>query len=205
MAIDQTFINSLKNPDPIDWSTYKAPTGEGTWVKPPIPEDKEGKKVIFEGILPPGFTYDSKDGNLIVKVDPITLKGSPYQLRFTSISGKAFQSSYGDKAMVSFLANFVRSVDKTVRPQTAQDYIKAIEGFARRPFKFTADWEAYDKDTQTTVAKGYKNFPLDPKVNDGYTRLPFVELVVKPAEGDTPAVTRRVFANLKVKNYIAAK
>jgi hypothetical protein len=202
MAVDQSFINSLKNPDPIDWSTYKAPQESGGWVKPPAPKNAEGKFVTFEGVLPAGFVYDSKDGNLIVKIDPIVLKGSDYKIRFTSISAKQFDSQFGN-GKVSFLANFVKSVDKNARPQTAQEYIKVIDTFARRPFKFTADWEAYDKESGTTVAKGYGNFPEDP--NKPGERLPYVDLPTGQVGADGKPLTRRVFANLKIKNYIAMK
>jgi hypothetical protein len=202
-------LQKLQNPEPIDWSTYKAP-GESSYVRPPVPVDKEGKRLTFEGILPPVFTYEANPaGELVVSADPIVLKGSDYKIRFTKISGKQFVRDNGAKS--SFLANFVKAVSKDARPQTWQDYMRLIDTFGRRPFKFTADWEAYDKETQTTVAKGYKNFPLDKKVNDGFTRTPWVnvapdgKVLGDDATEEQLKKSRRVFANLKVANYIAVK
>jgi hypothetical protein len=186
-------LNNLQNPEPIDWANYKDP-GESSYTRPPVPVDKDNKRIVFEGVLPPGFTYKANNGILLVTVDPIQIKGMGYKIRFTTVSAKNFVRDNGTSS--SFLANFVRAVDKTARPQTAQDYIRVVDGFARKTFKFTADWEAYDKESGTTICKGYANFPLDEKVNDGFTRVPWIEV----GEGNGK---RRVFANLKIANYIA--
>lgn len=185
-------LKDLQNPEPIDWSTYTG-TKESSYVPPPIPVGKDGKRLTFEGVLPAGFTYSAKNGILQVLADPIVVKGANYTIRFNNISAKRFTNSDGKDQ--SFLADFVKACDKNSKPTTAQDYIKTIDGFARRTIRFRADWEAYDKESNTTVAKKYAEFPLDEKVADGFTRTPIITL----KDG------RKVFANLKIKSYIAVK
>jgi hypothetical protein len=191
MPASADVLSALQNPEAIDWNTYTG-TKASNYTPPPIPVGKDGKRLTFEGVLPPQFVYSAKDGILQVLADPIVIKGLNYNIRFNNISAKRFQNSDGKDQ--SFLADFVKAVDKNARPATAQDYIRTIDGFARRTFKFRADWEAYDKESGKTVAKKYAEFPLDATVNDGFTRTPWVTL----PDG------RKVFANLKIKSYLAA-
>lgn len=193
MAVDAALLDKLKQPEQVNWDKYQGP---GNYTPPPQPKDAEGKPVRFKGIAPPQFTFDAtREGYLQALIDPIVItseQGKGYSLRFTRASVKKFTKRDGEQLEASMLGNYLRAVDKNLKPQTNQDYVRAVESTARRAFEFTADWEAYDSETNQTVAEKWEDFPVDP--SKAGARLPFIETADK----------RRLFARLRVKQFVPA-
>lgn len=183
-------LNNLVEPPKVDWAGYAV---AGEYIPPPVPVDAEGNPVVFEGVAPAKFEFKAtKDNYLSAIIDPIEIRGSKYQIRFTQISVKKF-SRDGKEVEASMFGNYLKAISKDVRAQTNQEYMRAAESTARRPFKFKADWDAWDKETSTVVADSYSKFPVDP--NNPGKRLPFITL----PDG------RKVFARLKIKQFVAIK
>ncbi len=195
MPADATLLEKLRQPEQVNWDKYKVP---GDFTPPPQPKDADGKPLQFKATAPPAFEFSAtQEGFLMAKIDPITiLEGSAkgYQIRFTNASAKKFTNrKTNEQIEASMLGNYLRSVDKNLRPQTNADYIKAVESTARRAFSFTADWDAYDSEAQKSVAEKYEDFPVDP-ANPG-KRLPYITL----PDG------RRLWARLRIKQFIPVK
>jgi hypothetical protein len=190
-----SLLQELKQPDPVDWDKYEG-AGESRYTPPPVPKDSEGKAIVFRGQAPASFTFDkTQEGYLQVVLDPITIvggAGNGYQIRFTRASVKKFTSrKTGEEINASMLGNYLRAVDKNLRPASNAEYIRAVEYTANRQFNFTADWEAYDSQGGRSVAEKFEDFPL---AADG-SRQSWIDL----PDG------RRIFARLRVKQFRASE
>lgn len=97
---------------------------------------------------------------------------------------------------VSQIGDYLKACGVTGVFQTAQDLANAIESTANLPFRAYLDWEAGRKGTPVFV-KGMTNFP---KNEDG-TYQPFV---LHPTEKNDDGEPKRVWANLVIKNFVAA-
>ena len=197
MSDVSSLLSELRQPDPMDWDKYQG-AGESTYAPPPVPKDSEGKALLFRGIAPPSFQFDKTDeGYLQVLLDPITIVGggsNGYVIRFTRASVKKFKSrSTGAEINASMLGNYLRSVDKNLRPGTNAEYIRAVEYTANRQFNFTADWDAYDSQGSRSLAEKYEDFPLRDASNPSAGRQAWIDL----PDG------RRIFARLRIKQFRA--
>jgi hypothetical protein len=164
MTNDMAQVN-LREPEVTDWDNYNS--GGSSYVAPPPALDQNGRPIVYFGIGDAAETTPTKDGFLNVLIDPIKMVRSGqydgYTLRFTRASVKPFQKNNQPiKGNPNALANFLRATGLAVKPQTNDDYRLAVKATKNRPFGFTIDWEAYNKDTGENV-KGYLAFPLDPE------------------------------------------
>ncbi len=154
---------NLKEPEQVDWDALASGS---SYVAPPPALDANGNPIVYFGVTEPKET-DPDEGYLNYLFDPIKLTRSGgydgYTLRFTRASTRPFQKN-GEpiKGNPNKLANFLRATGLAVKPQTNADYRAAVQATKGRPFPFTVDWEAYNKDTGEKI-KGYLSFPLDPE------------------------------------------
>jgi len=137
----------------------------------------------------------SRSGSLSVQIDP-TIVGPTHEgteLRYTRIYGTVYQR---DGVNVSQIGDYLKACGVTGVFATPQDLANAIEQTANLPFRAYLDWEARSKDGSVSV-KGMVNFP---KLEDGSFQ-PFVE---HPTEKQDDGSAKRVWANLVIKNFVAA-
>jgi len=176
MSTDISQLN-LQEPDQIDWAGYQLQSTGGGKAIPPAG--------TYQGAAPSTFDYQDKDGKLVVLMDPITILGptnAGYALRFTRVSTKKYSNRNASPA-----GDYLKAQGVPSQPRTNQDYVDAVESTAGRPFQFDLDWEAWDKETQETLAKGMDAFP------DNATggKQPFIVT----ADG------RKVWANARIKRF----
>lgn len=159
---------NLKEPAQVDW---EAPTGS-SYQAPPPAAGPDGKAIVYYGVAAEIKETDPDDGYLNVLLDPIKVVRNGtydgYQIRFTRCSTKPFMKKDAEgvlqpmKGNPNRLANFLRSTGVAGKPQQNSEYRSSIKAVTGRPFPFTIDWEAYNKDTGERL-KGYQNFPDDPE------------------------------------------
>lgn len=154
----------LKEPAQVDWDSI----GGSKWVAPPPAVGPDGKPIVYYGVADAITETNPDEDNLNFLIDPIKIVKSGtadgYQIRFTRASTKVltdFNTKQPKKGNPNKLAQFLRSTGVQVKPQTNSDYRAAVKSVVKKPFAFTIDWEAYNKDTQESV-KGFLNFPADP-------------------------------------------
>lgn len=140
--------------------------------------------------VPETFEFGtSKAKALKVQIDPLVIADGEhkgYRIRFTSASFKRFKRGNG---MASQVEDYLRANGIATIPQSNAEAAQLIESTAGRVIPVDLDWEAYDKESQETVAKSYDEFPSDG--NGG--RLPYVE----NANG------KRLRANARVRRFIS--
>lgn len=153
----------LKEAPQVDWDNYNS--GGSKYVAPPIPLGADGRSITFYGVASPKEDKPDQD-YLNFLLDPIKIVRSGaadgYLVRFTRASLRPFMKN-GEpmRGNPNMLANFLRACGVQNKPQRNDEYRLAVKNCSGRPFPFTADWEAYNKDTDETI-KGYTNFPEDP-------------------------------------------
>jgi hypothetical protein len=202
---------NLKEPAQVDWDAL----GGSKWVAPPPAVGADGKPIVYYGVAPV-ITEDKPDeDNLNFLIDPIKIVKSGtadgYVIRFTRASTKVltdYTTKLPKKGNPNKLAQFIRSAGAQQKPATNADYRAIVKSVQGKPFAFTTDWEAYNKDTQESV-KGFLNFPLDPErpgqrkaiLKQGEV-LALVDPKTGVPTGETYVVKSEVlFANLKLKYF----
>lgn len=153
---------NLKEPAQVDWDALSG----SKWQAPPPAFGPDGKAIVYYGTTVPVEDKPDED-NLNFLLDPIKLVKAGaydgYQIRFVRASTKVitdFNTKLPKKGNPNKLAQYLRAAGVQVKPQTNADYRAAVKTTANKPFAFTIDWEAYNKDNQESV-KGFFNFPLD--------------------------------------------
>lgn len=164
MTNDNTQLN-LREPEQTDWENYNS--GGSSYIAPPPAMDTNGNWVTYFGVVDTAQETDPDDGYLNFLLDPIKLVRAGtydgYTLRFTRASVRPFLKNDAPiKGNPTKLGNFLRATGLQARPQTNEDYRAAVRATKGRPFPFTVDWEAYNKDSGERV-KGFLAFPLDPE------------------------------------------
>lgn len=155
---------NLREPEQTDWDNYNS--GGSSYVAPPPAMDPNGKWITYFGVAEASET-EPDDGYLNYLLDPVKIVRSSngqdgQTLRFTRASVRPFQKNGQNiKGNPNKLANFLRATGLAVKPQTNEQYRDAVKAAKGRPFGFTLDWEAYNKDTGERI-KGYLAFPTDP-------------------------------------------
>ena len=159
---------NLREPEQVDWDNLGATS---TYAPPPPALDASMKPITYQGIAKEIKVEADKEGYLQFMIDPVVLKGNGAdgtQVRFTRASAAPFtkKGENGERIPIkgnpNKAAQFLRSAGLTVKPQTNAEYIASAERVKNRPFHFTIDWEAYNKDTGESV-RGYLAFPEDPE------------------------------------------
>jgi len=157
-------LAQLAEPEQVDWDHYQDP---GAYVPPPQAKDANGRFVRFLAQAPQTFEFGAtKEGYLMVSFD-LQITGTvkqdqqvSYTLRFCRASVKKFTNrKTGESLEQSMLGNFLRAVDKRLRPRSNSEYIQAVESVGGRALGVTIDWEAYDAESSTQVAQHYDDFP----------------------------------------------
>jgi hypothetical protein len=160
----------LKVPPPEMFDDYDT----GQWVPPPqakeLGADGKAKYIQYEAQAPGVDKFSwrgDKNGYLMLVIEGIKLV-SGYEFRKDYLSSAPFPKR--DRAgnvtgtrNASTLGNYFRAHGMAVRPATEDEYRAYAEATADRTFYCTIDWEAYDGDTQSTVADSWDAFPDDPE------------------------------------------
>lgn len=161
---------NLTEPAQVDWANY----GKSGYVAPPPALDESGKPIVYTGVAVQ-VAQDEPDvvgqnAYLNVKLDPIkiTTPGAEgYEIRFTRASTRPYTVKQADGSQVpkkgnpNRLADYLRAAGATAKPQLNSEYLATVKQVANKPFSFTIDWEAYNKETGESI-KGYNSFPIDP-------------------------------------------
>lgn len=160
---------NLTEPAQVDWDGY----GKSGYVAPPPALDQAGKPIVYEGkaVNVTEDEPDTIDGNayLNYKLDPIVItspEASGYEIRFTRASTRPYMTGpigakVPKKGNPNRLADYLRSSGATAKPQLNSEYRATVNLVKAKPFKFTIDWEAYNKETGESI-KGFLAFPVDP-------------------------------------------
>lgn len=172
--------------DPIE-GDYEDGGGSGKSYAPP----PEGRYFGQAPIITDANFGTTREGKLKVTLDPITVvnpggEGDGYEVRFTQLSAKPYAVTYrkGSQAI-----DFIRACGINANPQSLDELKNYLKMCSGKTFQFALQWEAYNKDTQTST-KGMDNFPL---LEDG-KRQTFI------LDGDK----KKVYANGKVRYTISA-
>lgn len=177
MSADISQLN-LTEADPVNFDTYEAPSS-GPKAPPAAG--------TYQGTAPDKFEFEAgKEGQLIVKMDPITIVGptsSGAQVRFTRVSAKKY-SNRNASPLGDYLKAQGISLSGNPSPQDLAD---AVEQTAGRPFTFDLDWEGYDKEAGETVYRSMDEFPDDGKGGKAF--------IVKTQSGST------IRANARIKRF----
>ncbi len=168
MANDMAQQN-LKEPETADWDNWNA----GSKYAPPPPAvGPDGAAIIYYGVVGEAKQTDPDEGYLNILLDPIKIVRSGsfdgQTLRFTRASVKPFTKAGADgnrtpiKGNPNKLGNYLRACGLQAKPQTNSEYLASVKATMNKPFPFTLDWEAYNKDTGERI-RGFVNFPDDPE------------------------------------------
>lgn len=162
---------NLREPNQTDWDNYNSGS---KYIAPPPALGADGRPITYYGIAEKAeekanqYAVDS-EGNayLNFQLDPVKIVRSGghdgYVLRFTEASVKPFEKGGAPiKGNPNKLANFLRAAGLQARPQTNNEYRASVRAAIGKPFGFTIDWVAKNKETGEEV-KGYSNFPDDPE------------------------------------------
>lgn len=183
----------------VDWDNLdSAAVGGGSFPPPPQATDAEGKAIVYFGQVESDFPEDafgqSQAGALKAKIDTITLVNNGpgidgQKLRFTSISSKLYQDrKTGEPRNSSQMIRYFQSAGVTyLKPQTEAEYKAAVRATKGKLVAFTVDWECYDKQTKTSVVKGYDSFAGPAGAKDPVVQLP---------DG------RKLIARAQVRNFV---
>ena len=203
---------ALREPLQTDWNAYG---NQSKYQRPPVPT-KEGKAVVYYGVAEKveekvnQYEVDS-EGNpfLNFELDPIKMTDG-YIIRFARASTRPFMRNGEPIAgNPNQLAKYLKAAGVSAKPQTNDEYRRAVAATKGKRVGFTIDWEARNRDTGETV-RGYDSFPDDPD-NPGQKKaiLKAGDVVtVRDRFGnitETRTITSEVlFANAKVRNFVAA-
>lgn len=200
-------------------------TGQSDFVPPPQPKTVTGSKVKYVQFIaqvPPasgiklrdenGRFLTTRDGYLKAVIDGITLVESGYKIGQTHIGTGQYRKydrktgqPTGELRNASPAMDYFRGHGIDAKPNSAEEYEQLFTATADRQFQITADWSAYDKDSQSDVAGKWEEFPdastdveafsrLYPGVDPAGKKLPFIEKNGK-----------RFWARLQVKRYVAVE
>ena len=121
---------------------------------PPIPG-------TYVGSAPDTFEYSAtKNGDLMVTLGAVKIvapTNAGFELKFQRASSKTYKNRNSSPAI-----DYLRACGITTIPGSNDELVALVESTAGKPFQFDLDWEAYDKDDQTSI-EGYENFPDDGK------------------------------------------
>lgn len=172
MASNDIAQLNLAEPEKVDWDN--AFSGS-SYQAPPPALGPDGKPIVYTGIVEAAEIETerpdkNKEGQpvLTYRLDPIKLinTGGKYDgvtLRFTRVSVKPFEKNgQPQKGNPNKLGQYLRATGLAAKPQNNSEYIASVKMSVKKPFKFTLDWEAYNKDTGEAV-RGYNAFPDDPE------------------------------------------
>ena len=208
---------NLREPEKCDWDNLGA---SSTYVGPPDVLDAQEKPITFQGVIQDVKAGADKEGYLEFLLDPVKLVKTPtgrhdgYEIRFTRVGVAPFTKldpSTGERKPIkgnpNKAAQALRSTGLQAKPQTNAEYAASFDRVKGKAALFTADWEAYNKDTGERV-RGYKAFPIDPErpgQRKAILRKGDIYNVVDSKgnpTGETKVVESDVlFANLKVKFF----
>lgn len=162
---------NFREPERTDWDNYNAGS---KFVPPPPALGADGKAIVYYGVAEKfeqranQYAVDA-EGNpyLNFLIDPVKVVRSGahdgYTIRFTEASVKPFEKNGAPiKGNPNKLANYLRACGMQAKPQSNSEYIASVQATKGRPFGFTVEWEAYNKDTGERI-KGFKCFPDDPE------------------------------------------
>lgn len=177
----------------------RTPQYDKSWV-----EDEQGvtrtnketgffQPVIFGVTLPNNEDYE---------VRPVYAGTGQYKL----YDRKTKQPIPGKFRNASPILDYFRAFGIDARPTSVEEYVSLLQATAGREAEVQGDWEAYDSETKTTVAKKWEDFP-DEFVNaNGAVCLPTDEGAVKSGKKQ-PFITRNgknFWARFSVKRWISA-
>ena len=170
---------------------YKVPPPEmfdeydtGQYIPPPQAKEPDGrggfKYAQFQATAPSpdGITFRAdRNGFLMAVIKGLKLDGG-YELRHEYASSAPFpkkdkQGNVIGTRNASSFGNYLRAFGLAARPTTQAEYESLAHATAGMPCTVTIDWEAYNSETQTTVADKWEQFPEDPE-RPG-CRQPFIE------------------------------
>lgn len=145
--------------------------------------------------FPEGAFSASKKGALAVQIDP-TIVGPTnegYTLKYVRIYGTTFKR---DGVTVSQIGDYLKACGVTGVFTSQQELADACEATANLQYQAELDWRAYGAGGAINI-EGMDKFPL---AADG-SRQYWVE---HPTEKNEDGMPKRVFANLFVRNFVAA-
>lgn len=157
---------NLREPEVADWDSF----GKSTYQPPPPAVGPDGNPIIYFAQATDISLSDPDDGYLNYTIDAkIVRSGAPADGTRVRIwaSAKPFMKKDASGTLVPVkgnpnkLANYLRALGLSVKPQTNSEYAAAVKATPGKPFPFVLDWEAKNKDTGEKVS-GYLNFPDDP-------------------------------------------
>jgi hypothetical protein len=163
----------LREPEQVDWENYGKTS---TYIAPPPAVGVDGKYLVYKAVVEKATEKASDyavddDGNpyLNFLLDPFKIAegdAKGYLIKFTEVSTKPFTKLVnGERVAIkgnpNALANYLRAVGLTAKPQSNDQYRAAVRAAVGRQFSFVGEWEARNKDTGEKI-QGYKNFPDDP-------------------------------------------
>lgn len=180
--------------DVIDFENYTEGGGSGKSFGPP-PEGRYTGRVAQ--ILDDGTDVISSTNNFgrtqegYLKVDlplieVLDQSANGYTIKYSRLSSKKYTARNGSQVL-----DFLRACGIDARPKNEAELRAAVKSAAGRPFQFQLVWEAYNKNSETTLS-GEENFPLK---SDG-TRQSWIK--------DEFDDQKRWFANGKVRYYVSA-
>lgn len=190
---DISTLSGLAPVEMIDLDTYAINQPKSSFRLP--------ERGIYTLQAPAAFPAEafgvSKAGALTVQIDPTIVGGDNdgFQLRFIKVSAKTFKR---DGVTVSQLGDYLKAVGITGAFASPQDLADAVELTAGATYQAELDWRAY-KDGY--ALEGMQNFP---KNEDGTYRSWVEHPTAKTVNDKGEEVPVRVFANLYIRNFIAA-
>lgn len=157
---------SLREPEPADWDSF----GKSTYQPPPPAMGPDGKPIVYMGAIDTLTETDPDEGYLNYQIDAkIVRSGAPTDGTKVRIwaSTRPFTKlgPSGERVPIAGnpnkLGNLLRAVGVSAKPQRNAEYVAALKAIGSKPFPFTLDWVAKNRETGEVV-KGYLNFPDDP-------------------------------------------
>lgn len=180
----------LKDLDAVDWEQY--PPGGGVRKRPQNPGVYEAKAPALSEIK-----FDAQDGYLRFVNKATIIGGDPTrdEVIFDYVTNKPYQR--GKRKGASRMGDFLLAVgtDRADLPQGKDHgpWADAVEAAADGVFAFLLDWDAYDSESERSVAESSEDFPDDPE-HPG-EKLPY--MVVKRADGSE----KRIPARQRIRFY----
>lgn len=194
--MSDTTQTTLQVPN-IDWDNYD--TGSKL-TAPPQAKGSDGKYIVYYAQLPEQFTDEAfgstQQGFLKVDLTPLVLvNGGPgidgYTMKYNqSASAKPYEKN-GKTLAASQLGNFLRaSGTDGFKPQDIEGYKQAVRAAAGKTIPVILEWDCYDKQTASEVAKKYDDF-------------------AGPTGSKSPVITtpdgRTLVARARVKGFVTAR
>jgi len=108
----------------------------------------------------------------------VTLIESNYQVQQTHLSASLYRKfkngqPTGETRNASQFIDYLHSQGIEAKPATPDQYEEFVKATAEGEFRCRINWSAYDKDSKSSVAEKWEDFPDDPE-NPG-SKLPFIE------------------------------